>query len=88
MIMKVLILTAIFFVVSLSFSTLGTGGGMFYVPLLLFAKIPIHDAGTLSLGLIMITSLSALVVFMKNKLVDWKLAAIIDPPTDIMAFVG
>ena len=86
--MKVLILTAIFFVVSLSFSTLGMGGGMFYVPLLLFAKIPIHDAGTLSLGLIMITSLSALVVFMKNKQVDWKLAAVIDPPTDIMAFVG
>lgn len=86
--MKVYILTAMFFVISLTFSTLGMGGGMFYVPLLLFAKIPIHDAGALSLGLIMITSLSAMIVFLKNKLVDWKLAAIIDPPTDIMAFIG
>lgn len=61
---------------------------MFYVPILLFAKTPIHDAAAISLSLILATSLSALFVFLKNKLVDWKLAAIIDPPTDIMAFVG
>jgi len=67
---------------------LGMGGGMFYVPILLFAKTPIHDAAAISLSLILATSLSALFVFLKNKLVDWKLAAIIDPPTDIMAFVG
>ncbi len=61
---------------------------MFYVPILLFAKTPIHDAAAISLSLILATSLSALFVFSKNKLVDWKLAAIIDPPTDIMAFIG
>ena len=61
---------------------------MFYVPILLFAKTPIHDAAAISLSLILATSLSALFVFLKNKMVDWKLAAVIDPPTDIMAFVG
>ncbi len=86
--MIVIILSAVFLIVSLLFSMLGMGGGMFYVPILLFAKTPIHDAAAISLTLILVTSSSALFVFLKNKLVDWKLAAIIDPPTDIMAFVG
>jgi len=85
---KTIVLTAIFLVVSLFFSMLGMGGGMFYVPVLLFAKLPMHDASATSLALILATSLSALFVFLKNKTVDWKLAAVIDPPTDIMAFVG
>ena len=82
------ILVPIFFMVSLSFSTMGMGGGMFYVPVLLFAKIPIHNAAAISLSLITVTSVSAMLLFLKNGLVDWKLAAVIDPPTDIMAFVG
>ena len=86
--MKIAILSGVFLAVSLFFSMLGMGGGMFYVPILLFAKTPIHDAAAISLSLILATSLSALFVFLKNKLIDWKLAAIIDPPTDIMAFVG
>ena len=84
----IFILAGIFFVVSLFFSAIGMGGGMFYVPILLFIKTPIHDAAAISLTLILVTSISALFIFLKNKLVDWKLAALIDPPTDIMAFVG
>jgi hypothetical protein len=38
--------------------------------------------------LIAATSLAALYNFSKNRKVDWKLALVIDPPTDIMAFVG
>lgn len=83
-----IILAIIFFIVSLFFSAIGMGGGMFYVPILLFIKTPFHDAATISLALILVTSISALFIFSKNNLVDWKLAAVIDPPTDIMAFVG
>lgn len=86
--MKAIVLSAVFFVVSLLFSTLGMGGGMFYVPVLLFSGAPFHDASAISLSVITVTSLSALIVFLKNKLVDWKLALMIDPPTDVMAFVG
>jgi len=86
--MKLIILTGMFLIVSLLFSMLGMGGGMFYVPILLFAKTSMHNAAPISLSLILATSLSALIVFLKNRMVDWKLAAIIDPPTDIMAFVG
>lgn len=86
--MKIAILAVTFFIFSLFFSMLGMGGGMFYVPILLLAKTPIHDAAVISLSLILATSISALFVFLRNQLVDWKLAGIIDPPTDIMAFVG
>lgn len=67
---------------------LGLGGGILYVPVLIFSKISIHNAAAISLSIILVTSLSALFVFLKNKLVDWKLALLIDPPTDVMAFLG
>ncbi len=86
--MKVMILAPIFLAVSLFFSMLGMGGGMFYVPILLLAQTPIHETSALSLSVITVTSLSALWIFWRNQLVDWKLAAVIDPPTDIMAFLG
>jgi hypothetical protein len=34
------------------------------------------------------TALAAALVFHKYKTIDWKLALVIDPPTDIMAFAG
>ena len=83
-----LLLAAIFFVISVLFSMIGMGGGIVYVPILLFAGYSMKAAPGISLILIMSTSLAALFHFHKNKKVDWKLALVIDPPTDIMAFVG
>ena len=67
---------------------IGMGGGILYVPILLLSGFTIKQAPSISLILILATSLSALFTFWKNKKVDWKLAAVIDPPTDVMAFVG
>lgn len=86
--MNIFILSIIFLLISLLFSMLGLGGGILYVPVLIFSKISIHNAAAISLSIILVTSLSALFVFLKNKLVDWKLALLIDPPTDVMAFLG
>jgi uncharacterized membrane protein YfcA len=36
----------------------------------------------------MLTAFAGMLIFQKNKTVVWKLALVIDPPTDIMAFVG
>ena len=85
---KMLILAGVFFVVSTIFSMLGNGGGIFYVPILLFAGYTMETAPGISLILILGTSLAALFTFSKKNMVDWKLALVIDPPTDIMAFVG
>lgn len=85
---QTLILALVFFVISTLFSMIGMGGGILYVPILLFAGFTFKAAPAISLILITATSLSALFTFHKNRKVDWKLALVIDPPTDIMAFVG
>jgi uncharacterized membrane protein YfcA len=82
------ILALVFLGVSTVFSMLGMGGGILYVPILLFAGFGMSSAPALSLILIAATSLAALSHFSKNKKVDWKLALVLDPPTDLMAFVG
>jgi uncharacterized membrane protein YfcA len=69
-------------------SMTGRGGGNFYVPVLLVAGASVHEAATVSQLILTFTAAAALLVFQKNKTVDWKLALVIDPPTDIMAFVG
>ncbi len=85
---QTLVLALVFFVISTLFSMIGMGGGILYVPILLFAGFTFKQAPALSLILISATSLAALFNFWRNRKVDWKLALVIDPPTDIMAFVG
>jgi len=85
---RTILLAAVFLVVSAVFSMLGLGGGILYVPILLFAGISIKDAPAISLILIVATSSAALWTYWRNRKVDWKLALVIDPPTDVMAFVG
>jgi uncharacterized membrane protein YfcA len=47
-----------------------------------------HEAATTGQFILVATAVTALLIFQKHKTVDWKLALVIDPPTDIMAFVG
>jgi hypothetical protein len=47
-----------------------------------------HEAATSAQLILLATALAATLVFQKHRTVDWKLALIIDPPTDVMAFVG
>ena len=66
----------------------GRGGGNFYVPVLAVVGVPMHQAATTGQFILVATATAALLVFQKHKIVDWKLALVIDPPTDIMAFSG
>jgi len=59
-----------------------------YVPILILAGHSMKTAPGISLIAILATSSAALFTFSKKKMVDWKLACVIDPPTDLMAFVG
>ncbi|MCK5862541.1 MAG: sulfite exporter TauE/SafE family protein, partial [Candidatus Hydrogenedentes bacterium] len=70
------------------FSMIGMGGGILYLPVLLFAGFSFKDAPAISLILIVATSTAALFTFWRNRKIDWKLALVIDPATDVMAFVG
>ncbi|MFP3870958.1 MAG: sulfite exporter TauE/SafE family protein [Syntrophobacteria bacterium] len=78
----------LFLTVSAVFSMFGQGGGAFYVPMLLALSVPVYVAATTSQVLIMIVSLSSLLVFAGARTVDWKLVLLIEPPTNIGAFLG
>ena len=66
----------------------GRGGGNFYVPILVALGTPMHVAATSGQFILLATAAAAALLFHKHRVVDWKLALVIDPPTDIMAFVG
>ncbi len=66
----------------------GQGGGAFYVPMLLAMSVPLYVAATTSQVLIMVVSFSSMLVFAKAKTIDWKLVLLIEPPTNIGAFLG
>ncbi len=78
----------IILIISITMAMVGKGGGNFYVLIMLLTGISMHNAATTSQLIMIFTSITAMLVFHKNKKVDWKLALIIDPPTDIMAFIG
>ena len=86
--LQVFIFTVLFFIVSMIFSMFGLGGGLIYVPMLVLGGYPVKVASIISLFAITLASSSAFITFFRSGKFDWKLAAIIDPPTDIMAFVG
>jgi uncharacterized membrane protein YfcA len=66
----------------------GRGGGNFYVLVMVAAGQAMHQAATSAQFILMLTAFAGMLIFQKNKTVDWKLALIIDIPTDIMAFAG
>jgi uncharacterized membrane protein YfcA len=76
------------FAVAVAMSVVGRGGGNFYVPILVASGIAMRHAATTAQLILVSTTVAASLVFQKHKTVDWKLAAVIDPPTDVMAFVG
>lgn len=78
----------IFLIISVILSSVGIGGGIFYVPLFLFLGYGFQEASTTSLFLITITGFSAFLRFRKAKMVDWQLALILETFTDIGAFIG
>ena len=82
------ILFGLMFAVAVVFSMLGQGGGVLYTPIQVFVGIDFHVAATTSLFLIMMTSVSATLVFRKAKRVDWPLAVVLETVTASGGFVG
>jgi hypothetical protein len=78
----------VFLIISIVLSSVGIGGGIFYVPVFLFLGYDFERASTLSLFLITITGFSAFLRFRKAKMVDWQLALVLETFTDIGAFAG
>lgn len=75
-------------IIAIIMSMVGRGGGNFYTPLLILGGLSIHKAACSSQFILTIAALGATTMFYKKKFIDWKLELVIDPPTDIMAFLG
>jgi len=85
---KYLIILAAIFGIAVLMAMTGRGGGNFYVPVMVAAGSPMHQAATTAQLILFCTAGAALFVFQKSKNIDWKLALFIDPPTDVMALMG
>ncbi len=83
-----IVIALIFGAASSIFAMFGLGGGLFYAPTLVLLGLPPSAAAFISLVAITSTSIAAFTVYKKAEKVSWKLAAVVDPPTDIMAFIG
>lgn len=86
--LNIYIMCAIVLVIGITMSMVGKGGGNFYVIAMVLSGVAMHQAASTSQAIMLGTSVAAMLIFSKSKKVDWKLALIIDPATDIMAFVG
>jgi uncharacterized membrane protein YfcA len=84
-----IMMVAMFFIAGL-FSTLGRGGGEFYLPILItFLAIPYFDIATVSLFAIFCQACAMLLIYgHKHKLVDWPLAISLAVIVGTFAFVG
>lgn len=85
---SIIIVSILIFIIAVLMSMTGRGGGNFYVPVMVAAGLAMHQAATVAQFILFCTAIAALIIFHKSKTVDWKLALVIDPPTDIMAFIG
>lgn len=86
--MSTYFLAGIILLIAVFMAMVGKGGGNFYLLAMITAGISMHYAATTSQLIMLTTAGISMIIFNKNKRVDWKLALIIDPATDIMAFVG
>lgn len=86
--MNLAIICLVIFAIAIVMTMTGRGGGNFYVLVLVVAGQAMHQAAASAQFILMLSAFAGMLIFQKNKMVDWKLALVIDPPTDIMAFVG
>lgn len=74
--------------IAAGFSMVGQGGGALYTPIQVLLGIDFHEAATTSLFLIMMTSLSATLVYRKAGRIDWPLALVLESVTALGGLTG
>ncbi len=83
-----IITAGLIFAVAVLMTMVGKGGGNFYVVILAFSGIPMHEAATTGQFILFSAALAAMIVFHKNKSVSWPLALLIGASTAVSALAG
>lgn len=85
---KLAIVGCLIFVVAVSMTMVGKGGGNFYVVILALANVPMHEAATTGQFILFFASVSAMIIFQKNRIVAWPLAILLGSLTAVSALGG
>ncbi|MGY5882021.1 MAG: sulfite exporter TauE/SafE family protein [Candidatus Thorarchaeota archaeon] len=83
-----LLIIILIFVVAFSMTLVGKGGGNFYVVILVFATIPIHESSTTAQFILFFASFAGILVFGMNKAVIWRLVIPVGALVAFSAFAG
>ncbi|MBW1781591.1 MAG: sulfite exporter TauE/SafE family protein [Deltaproteobacteria bacterium] len=85
---NLIVVSFLIFIVAVSMTMVGKGGGNFYVVILAIANIPMHEAATTGQFILFSASVAAMIIFQKNKSVSWTLAILIGSFTALSALGG
>jgi len=88
MVVKFTIVAVLIFLLAIFMTMVGKGGGNFYVLILIIADIAMHQAATTGQFILFTASVSALIIFQKNRKVVWPIALLIGILTSVTAFLG
>ncbi|ACL06406.1 Protein of unknown function DUF81 [Desulfatibacillum aliphaticivorans] len=76
------------FLVAVTMTMVGKGGGNFYVVILGITGVPMHEAAATGQFILFAASIAAMIIFQKNKSVSWLLAFWIGTVTAFSALGG
>ena len=85
--MESIIIPIIVFFIAFLFSMFGMGGGLLYMPVFLFFLKDHADASFLSFLCIFVTALSAMSVYYRKGLIDWRLVKYLGTPLVAVVFM-
>ena len=85
---NLIIAGALIFIFAIAMTMVGKGGGNFYIIILTFAGLSMHEAATTGQFILFSASVAAMIVFNKNKSISWILAIIIGSVAALSALGG
>lgn len=85
---QLVLISILIFIVAVSMTMVGKGGGNFYVIILIFFGISVYQSAAIGQFILFAASSTAMLVFGKDKAVNWNLASIIGVIVIVSAFLG
>ncbi len=83
-----MIIAGVILIIAFTMTITGRGGGNFYVIALALAGSNMHEAATTGQFILVVSSLSASILFWKKRIISWELFMAIGILTSISAFFG
>ncbi len=88
MLIKFIVVGVLIFILAILMTMVGKGGGNFYILILVIAGVAMHQAATTGQFILFTASVSALIVFQKNRKVVWPVSVLIGMLASITALLG